>query len=105
VVPGRYGDLGGCVAADLQVAPAAGFWGFLRKPGDLRLELVRRDDRQIMTVTAYPGLAVDMFALDLVFLQESERVRVELREGTARQGILDDSWVIVERCANQAPRG
>ena len=55
VAPGRYGDLGGCVAAGLQEAPTAGFWGFLLKPGDLRLEVVRRDDQQTMTVTGYPG--------------------------------------------------
>ncbi len=105
VAPGRYGDLGGCVAAGIQDAPAAGFWGFLLKPGDLRLEVVRRDDQQIMTVTGYPGMAMDMPALDLVFRQESERVRIELREGMTRQAMLDDTWAIVERCANQAPRG
>ena len=105
VAPGRFGDLGGCVAAGLQDAPAAGFWGFVLKPGDLRLEVVRRDDQQIMTVTGYPGMAMDMPALDLVFRQESERVRVELREGIARQSMLDGTWTIVERCANQTPRG
>jgi hypothetical protein len=105
VAPGRYGDLGGCVAAGLQEAPAAGFWGFLLKPGDLRLEVVRRDDQQTMTVTAYPGLALDMSAFDLAFRQESDQVRIELREGMTRQAILDDTWVIVERCANQTPRG
>src|SRR5580765_853143 len=104
VAPGRYGDLGGCVAAGLQEAPTAGFWGFLLKPGDLRLEVVRRDDQQTMTVTGFP-VAMDMAALDLVFRQESERVRVELREGTTRQAILDDAWAIVQRCANQTPRG
>ena len=83
VAPGRYGDVGGCVAAGLQAAPAAGFWGFLLKPGDLRLEVVRRDDQQTMTVTGYPGMAMDMSALDLVFRQESERVRIELREDHA----------------------
>ena len=103
--PGRYGDVGGCAAAGLQDAPAAGFWGFLLKPGDLRLEVVRRDDQQTMTVTGYPGLAMDMPALDLVFRQESERVRIELRKGAARQAILDDTWAIVQRCANQTPRG
>ena len=105
VAPGRYGDVGGCVAAGLQEAPAAGFWGFLLKPGDLRLVVVRRDDQQTMTVTGYPGLAMDMPALDLVFRQESERVRIELRKGAARQSILDDTWAIVQRCANQTPRG
>ena len=105
VAPGRYGDLGGCVAAGLQEAPAAGFWGFLLKPGDLRLEVVRRDDQQTMTLTGYPGGAMDMSALDLVFRQEGERVRIELREGVTRQAILDDTWAIVERCANQTPRG
>ncbi len=105
VGPGRYADLGGCVAAGLQEAPAAGFWGFRLKPGDLRLEVVRRDDQQTMTVTGYPGLVMDMPALDLVFRQESERVRIELREGTTRQAILDDTWAIVQRCANQTPRG
>ena len=62
VAPGRYGDLGGCVAAGLQEAPTAGFWGFLLKPGDLRLEVVRRDDQQTMTVTGFP-VAMDMAAL------------------------------------------
>ena len=103
--PGRYGDLGGCVAAGIQDAPAAGFWGFLLKPGDLKLVVVRRDDQQTMTVTGYPGLAMDMPALDLLFRQESERARIELREGTRRQAILDDAWAIVQRCANQTPRG
>ena len=103
VAPGRYGDLGGCVAAGLQEAPAAGFFGFL-KPGDLRLELVRRDDQQTMTVTGYP-VGMDMAALDLIFRQESERVRVELRERSRRQAILDNTWAIVQRCANQTPRG
>ena len=103
--PGRYGDLGGCVAAGIQDAPAAGFWGFLLKPGDLRLEVVRRDDQQTMTVTGYPGLAMDMPALDLLFRQESERARIELREGATRQPLLDDTWAIVRRCANQTPRG
>ena len=105
VAPGRFGDLGGCVAAGIQDAPAAGFWGFVLKPGDLRLEVVRRDDQQIMTVTGYPGMAMDMPALDLVFRQESESVRIELREGMTRQAMLDDTWVIVQRCANQTPRG
>ena len=58
-----------------------------------------------MTVTGYPSLAMDMPALDLVFRQESERVRIELREGPTRQAILDDTWAIVQRCANQTPRG
>ena len=105
VAPGRFGDLGGCVAAGLQEAPAAGFWGFLLKPGALRLEVVRRDDQQTMTVTGYPGLAMDMPALDLVFRQESERARIELREGTTRQPLLDATWAIVQRCANQTARG
>ena len=105
VAPGRYGDLGGCVAAGLRDAPAAGFWRFLLKPGDLRLVVVRRDDQQTMTVTGYPGLAMDMPALDLVFRQESERARIELREGTTRQPLLDDTWAIVRRCANQTPSG
>ena len=105
VAPGRYGDVGGCVAAGVQDAPAAGFWGFLLKPGDLRLEVVRRDDQQTMTVTGYPGLAMDMPALDLVFRQESGGARIELREGSARQALLDDTWAIVQRCANQTPRG
>jgi len=104
VAPGRYADLGGCAAAGVQEAPAAGFWGFLLKPGDLRLEVVRRDDQQTMTLTGYPGGAMDMPALDLVFRQERERVRIELREGIARQAMLDDTWAIVERCANQTPR-
>ena len=30
VAPGRYGDLGGCVATGLHEAPAAGLWGFVR---------------------------------------------------------------------------
>ena len=105
VAPGRYGDLGGCVAAGLQEAPAAGFWGFLVRPGDLRLEVVRRDDQQVMTVTGYPGLAMDMPAFDLVFRQESGGARIELREGSARQALLNDTWAIVQRCANQTPRG
>ena len=105
VAPGRYGDVGGCVAAGVQDAPAAGFWGFLLKPGDLRLEVVRRDDQQTMTVTGYPGLAMDMPALDLVFRQESGGARIELREGSARQALLNDTWAIVQRCANQTPRG
>ena len=105
VAPGRYGDLGGCVAAGLRDAPAAGFWRFLLKPGDLRLVVVRRDDQQTMTVTGYPGLAMDMPALDLVFRQESGGARIELREGSARQALLNDTWAIVQRCANQTPRG
>jgi hypothetical protein len=32
-------------------------------------------------------------------------VRIELREGTTRKGMLDDTWAIVQRCANQTPRG
>ena len=58
-----------------------------------------------MTVTEDPGSVMDMPALDLVFRQESERVRIELREGTTRQAILDDTWAIVQRCANQTSRG
>ena len=106
VASGRYGDLGGCVAAGLQEAPAAGFWAFRLKPGDLGLQVVRRDDQQTMTLTGYPAGAMDnVWALDLVFRQEGERARIELREGTARQAILDDTWAIVERCANQTLRG
>jgi hypothetical protein len=102
---GRYADLGGCVAAGLQEAPASGPWGFVLKPGDLRLVVVRRDDQQNMTVTGYRGGGMDFPALDLAFRQKSERVHIELREGTARQGLLDDTWAIVERCASQAARG
>ena len=105
VASGRYADLGGCAAAGLQEAPVAGFWGFLLKPGDLRLVVVRRDDQQTMTVTGYhPGGAMDRPALDLAFRQEGERIRIELREGATRQAMLDDTWAIVERCASQQPR-
>jgi hypothetical protein len=100
-VPGRYGDLGGCVAAGLQVAPSAGMWGPL-KTGDLRLEIVRRDDRQSMTLTAFSLAGMNVPAFDLSFRQGGEQVTIEQRAGHIGRAVLDEAWGIVQQCATSA---
>ncbi len=100
-VPGRYGDLGGCVAAGLQVAPSAGMWGPL-KTGDLRLEIVRRDDQQSMTLTAFSPAGMNVPAFDLSFRQGGEQVRIEQRAGHIGRAVLDEAWGIVQQCATRA---
>jgi hypothetical protein len=100
-VPGRYGDLGGCVAAGLQVAPSAGMWGPL-KTGDLRLEIVRRDDQQSMTLTAFSPVGMNVPAFDLSFRQGGEQVRIEHRAGHIGRAVLDEAWGIVQQCATSA---
>lgn len=97
-VVGRYDVLAGCIVDGMQHGPTGR--GVVVKLGDLRREIVRRDDRQTITITGLVDSASQQIPyVDLTVRQDGERVAAELRQAFSRITLAQDMWAVVERCA------
>jgi hypothetical protein len=100
-VSGRHDPLAGCVADGLQTGPVgAAFFGPVGV-GALRYQVVRRDDLQFDSITAFLGEAPLGPTFDITFQQQAgERVQIAQRLGAGMTGgVSAEAWKIVERCA------